>query len=60
MRDVMTEGTEIFQQYADHLAKKAASVVVSLAVVGTVGGAFWEPYHSSSATASSHPAPTTS
>jgi hypothetical protein len=35
-------------------------VVVSLAVVGTVGGAFWEPYHSSSATASSHPAPTTS
>ena len=35
----MTEGTEIFQQYADHLAKKAASVVVSLAVVGTVGGA---------------------
>ena len=39
MRDVMTEGTEIFQQYADHLAKRAASVVVSLAVVGAVGGA---------------------
>jgi hypothetical protein len=39
MRYVMTEGTEIFQQYADHLAKKAASVVVSLAVVGAVGGA---------------------
>src|SRR3954452_23301 len=35
----MAEGTDIFQQYADHLLKKASSVVVFLAIAGAVGGA---------------------
>src|ERR1051325_7379816 len=35
----MAEGTDIFQQYADHLLKKAASVVAISAIVGAVGGA---------------------